>query len=438
MMRTKLVPSLAKEMNIMFQKIELSKGGNKKAHWGAVGSCLLAFCFALAFATASLAQDKIYVESNDPGGNAVLFYTGDTTTGALTFVDSYSTGGDGLYTLQFGPYDNDGPVIVNSNHSLLFAVNGGSDTIAVFHINGDGTLTAVDGSPFPSGGKFPVGLALSGNTLIVVNKSKQEPTTPVPFGGAPQALPNYSTFTVNNDGSLTLVSTLEVGYDNSPSQALAARQGGMVFGDDFVGGLLRTFKVSPSGQIVPLFTFGLPASEFGGAPHWPLGMAANGFLKLLYVGFPTASKVGVYSYDAAGHLTFLRSAANSGLAICWLALDPMGPYLYTTNNIDASVSTYTLTDPTTPVESQHLILTLPTTSSPFQLQVDPSGKFLYIVGQSITTVAAPPADAGATAGGNVIHVLSINSSTGELTEVGTSPTSLGTPNASRAQGMVVF
>jgi hypothetical protein len=40
-------------------------------------------------------------------------------------------------------------VIVNRDHTLLFAVNGGSDTIAVFHINGDGTLTPVDGSPFP-------------------------------------------------------------------------------------------------------------------------------------------------------------------------------------------------------------------------------------------------------------------------------------------------
>jgi Lactonase, 7-bladed beta-propeller len=422
----------------MLPKIGWSKGGNKKVYWGAIASGLLAVCFGLASARPSLAQSKIYVESNDPAGNAVLAYQSDSS-GNLTKIGSYSTGGDGLYTLQFGPYDNDGPIIVNSNHSLLFAVDGGTNDVAVFHINGDGSLTPVDGSPFASGGVFPVGLALSGNTLIVVNKSKQEPTTPAPFGGAPQALPNYSTFTVNNNGSLTPVSTLEVGYDNSPSQALAARQGGMVFGDDFVGGLLRTFKVTPSGQIVPLFTFGLPASEYAaGAPHWPLGMAADGFNKLLYVGFPTASKLGVFSYDAAGHLTFLRTAANSGKAMCWLASDPAGPYLYTTNNIDASVSTYDLTDPTTPTETQHLVLTLPTTSSPFQLQVDPSGKFLYIVGQSITTVAAPPADAGATAGGNVIHVLSINSSTGALTEVGTSPVGLGTPDASRAQGMVVF
>ncbi|MFZ3215952.1 MAG: hypothetical protein WA192_07830 [Candidatus Acidiferrales bacterium] len=428
-------------------KIESCKVGSNRTHWWAAAVCLLVVCFGSAFAAPCMAQSKIYVESNDPSGNAILAYRSDAS-GNLTMIGSYATGGNGLYTLQFGPYDNDAPVLLNSAQTLLFAVNGGSNSVSVFHVNGDGSLLAVSGSPFPSGGIFPVGLALNGHTLIVVNKSSQEPTTPVPFAGAPQALPNYSTFTVSNTGALSAnpVSTQDVAYDSSPSQALVAPRdlldifgGALVFGDDFVGGILHSFWISDSGNITTLQSVGLPASEYpAGAPHWPLGMAVDSFHHLLYVGFPTASKLGVFSYSPLGQLTFLDSVANSGKALCWLALDPMGPYLYSTNNIDASVSTYSLADPSSPSETQHLIMTLPATSSPFQLQVDARGKFLYIVGQSVTTVAAPPADAGATSGGNVIHVFSIDRMTGMLTEVPSSPTALPVPDATRAQGMVVF
>lgn len=415
-----------------------SKSGKNTARWGAALTCALALCFGLAFATPSRAQDKIYVESNDPSGNAILAYTSDSS-GNLTLIGSYATGGNGSYSLQFGPYDNDNPVIVNSSHTLLFAVNSGSNSVSVFDINGDGTLMAVDGSPFSSGGTYPVSLALApnGKSLIVVNKSTQEPTTPVPFGGT--VPPNYAVFTVSRSGALSPApaSTLTIAYDSSPSQALFTGQGSLAFGDDFVGGLLRSFKISHSGALTPLQTFALPASQFtGGAPRWPLGMAVNSADNLLYVGLPTIGKLDTFSYTLGGQLTFVNSAVNTGAAICWVALNPAAPYLYTTNNVDASVSTYSLANPYAPSEIQHLVLDLPTTSSPFQLQVDPSGSFLYVIGQSVTTVAPPPADAGPTIGGNVIHVLSIDSTTGNVTEVNT--VTLPVDSNIRPQGMVVF
>ena len=48
----------------------------------------------------------------------------------------FPTGGLGItFTTALGPFDSDQEIIVNSTHTLLFAVNGGSDTIAVFRIN---------------------------------------------------------------------------------------------------------------------------------------------------------------------------------------------------------------------------------------------------------------------------------------------------------------
>ncbi|MCU1292451.1 MAG: hypothetical protein JWP08_1301, partial [Bryobacterales bacterium] len=99
-------------------------------------------------------------------------------------------------SVQVGPLDSDQEIISSSDHSLLFAVNSGSDTIAVFQINKDGSLSPVRGSPFPSGGNNPVSLALDCDTLIVVNKSGD-------FGRPSAVLPNYTTLKVWPDGSLT-------------------------------------------------------------------------------------------------------------------------------------------------------------------------------------------------------------------------------------------
>jgi hypothetical protein len=41
-------------------------------------------------------------------------------------------------------------------------VNSGSNTIAVFQVNHDGTLEPVEGSPFPSNGSDPVSVGVKG------------------------------------------------------------------------------------------------------------------------------------------------------------------------------------------------------------------------------------------------------------------------------------
>jgi hypothetical protein len=100
-------------------------------------------------------------------------------------------------------------------------VNSGSNSIAVFHIRSDGSLSAVNGSPFPSGGSDPVSVGLLGDILTVVNKAQD------PAQSTDRTLPNYTTFHVDHDGTLDPVdrSTVPVAYGSSPSQALIASQG---------------------------------------------------------------------------------------------------------------------------------------------------------------------------------------------------------------------
>ena len=85
----------------------------------------------------------------------------------------YLTGGTGVRDLthSLATFANDTPVIANREHTLLFAVNEGSNNIAVFRIGLYGDLTPVVGSPFASGGYQPVSLALVRDMLTVVNKN---------------------------------------------------------------------------------------------------------------------------------------------------------------------------------------------------------------------------------------------------------------------------
>ncbi len=80
---------------------------------------------------------------------------------------SYPTGGSGTPLVlplpnSVGTTAGDHQVLLSPDHTLLFAVNQGSNSIAVFHVNAQtGALTPVTGSPFSSVGMAPIALGYS-------------------------------------------------------------------------------------------------------------------------------------------------------------------------------------------------------------------------------------------------------------------------------------
>jgi 6-phosphogluconolactonase (cycloisomerase 2 family) len=373
-------------------------------------------------------RNVVYVESNDPTGNAIFAFRRHDD-GSLTPLPGspFATGGTGITpTFNLGPFDSDQEVIINRDHTLLFAVNGGSDTIAVFHINPDGSLTPVDGSPFSSGGSNPVSVGLSGDDVLIVVNQDQDPGHPGRF------LPDYASFRVTGQGRLVPISrsTFFVDAGASPSQALVSPDGGVVFGAEFLGGLLRTFRVAQDGRLVPGVAQPLPPAEFAGtgSPPFPLGLAVHPTRRLLYADFVTINRVGVYRYNEAGDLKFVRSVKDSGKAPCWALVNRAGTRLYASNTADASVSVFDIDrDPTEPVEIQRVPLR--TTGSCFQFALDPSESFLHVVTQQ----AAPSQDVTA----NGLNVLRVEAD-GTLTEVPSSPTHLPVPNLVRPQGVAAL
>jgi 6-phosphogluconolactonase (cycloisomerase 2 family) len=401
------------------------------------------------------ATSILYTESNDPTQNTLLAFT-RASDGTLTPLPGspFDLKGQGLANDQemLGPPDADQQVIINPNHTFLFAVNQGSNTIAVQRINGNGTLTPVAGSPFASGGVNPSSLALVGSRLYCANKNVASATA----GGTP----NYTTFNVGSDGTLTQVASATVTspVGSSAAQILSSPDGATLFTNDFFAptatpatGSLRSFHVNANGtltQVGPALT--VPSTPPAGtAPAFiPLykltqGLQVHPIQRILYACTPISSNIAVYTYDSGGQLTFHSFAHTSGVASCWLTIDRSATRMYVVSTGDDSVSVMDITNATAPVELQRIQLkdsapTFPpplpilpplTSSAGAEEALDPSGQFLYVVSSRLNPAASFH-------GGDFLHILKVNAD-GTLTEPGNS-VNLTQSDRAHPQGLVVF
>lgn len=99
----------------------------------------------------------MYAETNRTAANFILLFN-QAGSGSPTFLASTPVGGIGVFDATFGlgAFDSDQNRTVKPARTLLFAVNSGSNSTAVFRIHPDGSLEAIAGSPFASGGGEPV------------------------------------------------------------------------------------------------------------------------------------------------------------------------------------------------------------------------------------------------------------------------------------------
>src|SRR5438477_6586183 len=305
---------------------------------------LLLLLTITVFAALALGQTSaVYVESNRAEHNSILAYRNNG--GTLSFLGEFPTGGKGVFdlSLKLGPFDSDQDVLTNSEGTVLYAVNSGSDSIAAFRIAANGSLSAITGSPFSSGGANPVSVGIARDTLAVVNKA-MDPSRP----GLNQ--PNYTSFSLAPDGAIENgpLSTNLAPVGSSPSQADISSGKRLVFDAQFLGGHLQSFLIDHDGSLISEESVSPPGTAL------PLGLWTHPSKPILYVGFVTANKLGVYTFDSTGHMHFVRAVPNSGKAICWIRANGAGTRLYTANTGDNSVSVYDITDPLHPIEIQHL------------------------------------------------------------------------------------
>ena len=395
------------------------------------------------------APDVVYVESNNPaaGQNAVIAFRRNPADGSLKEIAAFKTGGTGFLNAseRLGPDDSDQELVASPDGRFLFAVNQGSDSVSVFRIRPSGALDLVRGAPFASGGTQPVSLAIRGDTLVVVNRGDE-------IQGEPGSIaPNYTSFRIADDGALEKIpgSTVTLPVGLSPSQALLSPDGRFLFGDNFtpppllgvpLANTIDPFRLTPDGHLVraPGGPVGAPV-----APPLILGLAAHPEQRIVYAGLVGARQIGVYTYDRDGSLTFVRAVGDQGAAPCWLVVSPDGQRLYVANSGTDTVGVFSLADPLHPVQIQEFSLAGPRrpTSDPaapnqtvdFQLSLDPTGRFLYVVNHETSPDDAFPQ-------GNQLHTLAV-ARDGTLSESAGSPLIFSladVPANAHPQGIVVL
>lgn len=351
----------------------------------------LSFSCGNSGATAASHNHNAYVTLPQKGSVLLLHIAG--ATGVITA---------GAQTPQVADTTPTGLALLASK-KLLYVANSFANTISIFNVASDGTLT-LSGTPTPAGGSSPNAVVIdpSGKYLLVTNNLSN----------------SVSVFSIDASGALSLVGS-PVPANANPSEILITPSGKFVY------------VTNPGVGEVTSFTFSngvlqqMPASPLiSGAGAF--GLAVDGSGRFLYVANPSAPNPSLHT---TGNISGFNIDPNTGAlnqmlgspftsgnptvnsAPTALTLDPFGKFIYATApGSSASIWCFTIT----PTNGQLVAVT----NAPFSLAagglfalIDPSGNYLY----------------SGTETGNGIAGYTYNSSTGAPTVISGSPFSTGTP-----------
>jgi 6-phosphogluconolactonase len=277
----------------------------------------------------------VYTMNNAASANYILVYDRGED-GTLTRADSVSAGGQGSGPHPvFGtdPLESQDALILSDDNRWLFAVNAGSNSVSSFRVDDDGSLTRL--STVSSGGTMPVSLAARGNVLYVVNG----------MGGG-----SISGFRVGTDGTLTALA----GSTRALSGAAITGPGSIRISPD---GRTVVVTEKPTNRLVlyGLGTDGVPTSgptvvNSPGPTPFGADFDANGRY-ILSIGNIGPNRAAVPDGSAAGSLSFPSATAATVIsasvpttetAACWVQITPDGRYAYTTNTGSGTITGYSI------------------------------------------------------------------------------------------------
>jgi 6-phosphogluconolactonase len=337
---------------------------------------LVALAISVVSTTRSNAQDQdsnsthaIFVMTNAVDRNEVISFHREAD-GSLREAHRFATGGRGTGGVT-DPLESQGSLTLSQDHSLLFAVNGGSSEISVFRVHG-ADLSLLDKEV--SGGAEPNAVAQHGRLVYVLN-----------VGGSS----NVVGFATNQGGRLKQIpnSTRFLTTNNSGAASLAfSPDGRFLLVTERATNDIDVFRVQTDGTLGPIVVNPSPnpgAFSVTFAPNGAALVSETG-----PAGGNDASTISSYAVAANGTLSSISAAIPTlGNANCWNAVTPDGRRVYVSNAASSTISGFTIgaTGALTPIGST-VVGTNPGGSTNLDIAVSADGKFVYALNSGTGTV----------------------------------------------------
>jgi 6-phosphogluconolactonase (cycloisomerase 2 family) len=306
----------------------------------------------------SRSAGAVFVQTDDVAGNAVVSYQrfGD---GTLREVAATPTGGLGgaLDGAVVDHLASQGSLALDRDRGLLYAVNAGSDSITVFDVDGARVRPL---QVIASGGDFPVSIAVSGDSLYVLNARR---------GGSVQGYRRLAARLVlvpAEHRNLGLDPTQLPEFTHTPGQVAFTPDGrNLLVTTKANGNDIDVFAISRSGAIAstPVTTADPAAVPFA------ISFDRHGDVLIAEAG---TNALAAFRLTAAGSLVLLDRAPTGQSATCWVVRS--GRFFYASNAGSGSL---------TGVEvKQGALLTsignTPTDAGTVDATVSGDGRFLYV------------------------------------------------------------
>ena len=343
------------------------------------------------------ASHAVFVQTDAASGNRIVTYH-RAADGALSLAGSYPTGGLGgvLGGSVVDHTASQGSLTYDPRHSLLYAVNAGSNTVSVFAVSRDHLALR---QVLSSGGTFPVSVAVHGDLVYVVNALD---------GGSLQGYRVFGSFLVPLPGSsraLGLNPSASPQFTNTPGQVAFTPDGSrLIVTTKANGNDIDVFDVGFGGWLsaAPVVN-----SEPGTVP-FAITFDSHGHLVIAEAG---TDALATFAISGRGTLTQLDAAGTCKAATCWVA--PAGSFLFASSAGSAAESGFTAA-----ADGQLTLLgATATDAGTVDASAAAGGQFLYVQ----------------TGGAGIVDEYAVGSS-GALTEIG----SVTVPDAVGGEGIVAF
>jgi 6-phosphogluconolactonase len=346
----------------------------------------------------------VYVNDNTAGANTIAAFDRHAD-GTLTAVPGspFETGGAGT---GGAPIGSQGSLQITPDGRYLLAVDPGSNQVSTLAIRPDGGLVQLPWGTVSSGGTDPVSVAIHDDLVYVANASATSP--------------NFTGFRLGWFGHLFAIPNSTVGLPagSQPGDVLLNGTGSTLAGTLVASSQIVSYRVDFGGRLHVA-----PGSPYAAQGPGPFGSEFSPVNPTqLFVsnahGGTNAGSVSAFQVGPGSSLSSIGSSpfADFQTAPCWVEISHDGRYLFTVNTGSGEISSYAIT----PAGSLVLLGSTPfgaAGAGAVDARLSPDGRTLLVNGSKAGVVAS----------------FAVNG--GNLTELPSSPTPL--PTGAVASGIVV-